>query len=66
MDEKRIPIEEFEGRGETLHDALEDAAGKAIAKSAANIGKEYVVLYHLVTVSNPRISEHKVKLGGTA
>ena len=42
------------------------STSQAIAKSAANIGKEYVVLYHLVTVSNPRISEHKVKLGGTA
>jgi hypothetical protein len=62
--EKR-PIEEFDGFGKTLEEALENAASKAIEKSAANDGKEYVVLHHLVTVSNPRISEHKIKIGGS-
>lgn len=61
--EKR-PIEEFDGIGETFAEALEDAASKAIEKNVANDGKEYVVLHHLVTVSNPRISEHKIKIGG--
>jgi len=45
--------------------ALEDAAGKAVEKDVANVGKEYVVLHHIVTVSNPRISEHKISLGGS-
>lgn len=63
-EESRQPIETFEGRGETLADALEDAAGKAVAKNVANVGKEYVVLQHIVTVSNPRISEHKIVLAG--
>ena len=61
--EKR-PIEEIDGFGETFAEALEDAARKAIDKNIANDGKEYVVLHHLVTVSNPRISEHKIKIGG--
>jgi hypothetical protein len=64
--EKRAPIEEFDGRGETFDEALADAAQKAIGKNVANDGKEYVVLHHLVTVSNPRISEHRIKLGGSA
>ncbi len=61
--EKR-PIEEFDGYGETFAEALDDAAKNAIEKDVANDGKEYVVLHHIVTVSNPRISEHKIKLGG--
>lgn len=61
--EKR-PIEEFDGYGETFAEALDDAARKAVAKNIANDGKQYVVLHHLVTVSNPRISEHVIKLGG--
>ncbi len=65
MGDKRSPIEEFDGCGETFADALQDAAEKVIAKSSANDGKEYVVLHHIVTVSNPRISEHKIKLGGS-
>ena len=52
----------IEGRGETLREALEDAATKAIGKNVANDGKEYVIVSHTVTVSNPRISEHKVTL----
>ncbi|HET8742766.1 MAG TPA: hypothetical protein VFM41_09100 [Gaiella sp.] len=63
--ESRNPIEEFDGRGETFDDALEDAARKVIDENVANDGKEYVVLHHIVTVSNPRISEHKIKLGGS-
>ncbi len=63
--ESRNPIEEFDGRGETFDDALEDAARKVIDKNVANDGREYVVLHHIVTVSNPRISEHKIKLGGS-
>jgi hypothetical protein len=62
--ESRRPIETFDGMGETFAEALEDAAGKAVEKDVANVGKEYVVLHHIVTVSNPRISEHKIKLGG--
>ena len=64
VNESRRPLETFEGTGETLHDALEDAATKAIGKDIANDGKEYVILSHTVTVSNPRISEHKVTLAG--
>lgn len=63
-EESRQPIETFEGRGETLADALEDAAGRAVAKNVANVGKEYVVVQHIVTVSNPRISEHMIVLAG--
>jgi hypothetical protein len=66
MEDSRKPIEMFAGSGETLVDALEDAASKAVEKNVANVGKEYVVLQHLVTVSNPRISEHKIVLGGNA
>ena len=62
MEGKRRPIETIEGRGESLLDALQDAADKAVAANAANVGKEYVVLYHVVTVDNPRISEHKITL----
>jgi hypothetical protein len=65
VNEDLRPIETFEGAGETLADALEDAARKAITKNVANDGKQYVVLHHLVTVSNPRISEHKITLGGS-
>jgi hypothetical protein len=61
----RRPIEMVEGSGETLRDALEDAAARAVEKNVANVGKEYVVLQHTVTVSNPRISEHKVVLGAS-
>ena len=64
MNQSRRPIETFDGVGESFHDALEDAAGKAVEKDVANVGKEYVVLHHIVTVSNPRISEHKITLGG--
>lgn len=64
MGEERKPIDTYDGSGETLVDALDDAARKAIAANVANDGKEFVVLHHLVTVSNPRISEHKVVLGG--
>lgn len=65
MNQSGRPIETFDGRGDTFADALEDAAGKAVEKDVANVGKEYVVLHHLVTVSNPRISEHKITLGGS-
>ncbi|HET6682333.1 MAG TPA: hypothetical protein VFG75_01445 [Gaiella sp.] len=65
-EESRQPIETFEGRGETVADALEDAATKAVAKNVMNVGKEYVVVQHIVTVSNPRISEHKIVLAGGA
>jgi hypothetical protein len=64
LSDNRRPIETFEGRGETLAEALEDAATRAVEKDLANVGKQYVVLYHLVTVSNPRISEHVIGLGG--
>jgi hypothetical protein len=60
----KVPIHEIEGCGETFEEALENAAAK-ITLNDENIGKEYVVLHHLVTVSNPRISEHKIKLGGS-
>jgi len=59
------PIDTFDGRGDTFAEALEDAAGKAVEKDVANVGKEYVVLHHIVTISNPRISEHKITLGGS-
>ena len=62
MNDSRRPLEMIEGRGETLREALEDAATKAIGKNVANDGKEYVIVSHTVTVSNPRISEHKVTL----
>lgn len=62
--EKKFPIEEFDGIGRTFDEALADAAQKAINRNVANDGKEYVVLHHIVTVSNPRISEHRIKLGG--
>ena len=65
MNESRRPIETFDGVGESFHDALEDPAGKAVEKDVANVGKEYVVLHHIVTISNPRISEHKITLGGS-
>ena len=65
MNQSGRPIETFDGRGDTFADALEDAAGKAVEKDVANVGKEYVVLHHIVTVSNPRISEHKISLGGS-
>jgi len=65
VNQSRRPIETFDGVGESFVDALEDAAGKAVEKDVANVGKEYVVLHHIVTVSNPRISEHKISLGGS-
>ncbi len=65
MGESRMPIEEFEGRGDSFEKALEDAARQAIDRNVMNDGKQYVVLHHIVTVSNPRISEHVIKLGGT-
>ena len=55
MSETRRPLEMFEGKGDTLHDALENAANQAIEKNIANDGKEYVIVSHTVTVSNPRI-----------
>ena len=64
MNESRVPLETYEGRGETLAEALEDAAVKAIDKNVANVGREYVIVQHIVTVSNPRISEHKVTVAG--
>lgn len=60
------PIERFEGTGETFEDACEDAANRAVTTSAANDGKQFVVLHHLVNVSNPRIRSHSVVLGATA
>ncbi len=63
MAKHRAEIEIFNGHGRTLTAALNDAARAAITKDRANVGKEYVVLAHVVTVSNPRISEHKVVLG---
>jgi hypothetical protein len=62
MNEDDQPLERFEGRGKTLEEALEKAAEEAIRKNVANDGKQYVVLYHLVKVSNPRISEHLIAL----
>ena len=57
MNDSRVPLETYEGRGETLAEALEDAAAKAINKDIANVGREYIIVQHIVTVSNPRISE---------
>jgi hypothetical protein len=65
VNQSRRPIETFDGVGESFVDALEDAAGKAVEKDVANVGKEYVVLHHIVTISNPRISEHTSTLGGS-
>ena len=65
MNQSGRPIDTFDGRGDTFAEALEDAAGKAVEKDVTNVGKEYVVLHHIVTVSNPRISEHKISLGGS-
>ena len=64
MSDDQRELEIWEGKGETLHDALEDAARQAIGKSIANDGRQYVIVQHVVTVSNPRISEHKVTLAG--
>lgn len=64
MKEGDQPLDTFEGRGESLEKALEDAARKAIGKNIANDGKQYVVVSYLVKVSNPRISEHMITLAG--
>lgn len=50
----------YEGIGPTLDAAFEDAANNAVADSADNVGKEFDVVRHYVTVSNPRISQHRV------
>ncbi len=50
----------YEGVGPTLDAALADAANSAVADSVDNVGREFDVVRHYVTVSNPRISEHRV------
>ncbi len=59
------PLRAYEGRGKTLDEAFVDAASKALDDDyERNRGREFLVLRHIVTVDNPRISEHKVDIGG--
>jgi len=63
--EPKEPLRTYEGRGETLDEAFVDAASKALDDDRQrNLGRQFVVLRHVVTVDNPRISEHKVDIGG--
>lgn len=50
----------YEGIGRTLDEAFQNVADNAVADSVDNIGKEFDVVRHFVTVANPRIREHKV------
>lgn len=63
--EPKEPLRTYEGRGETLDEALVDAAGKALDDDFdRNRGREFIVVRHVVTVDNPRISEHRIDIGG--
>ncbi len=63
--EPKEPLRTYEGCGETLDEAFVDAARKALADdSERNLGRQFVVIRHVVTIDNPRISEHKVDIGG--
>lgn len=56
----------FEGVGETLADALQDAAEHAVAADReANVGREFELVRITVTVDNPRISQHRVVINPT-
>jgi hypothetical protein len=50
----------YQGVGRTLDEAFEDVANNAVADSVGNVGKEFDVVRWVVTVDNPRISQHKV------
>lgn len=55
----------YEGCGKTEDLALIDAATKALdADYERNLGREFQIVEHYVTIENPRISEHRVKLNG--
>lgn len=59
------PLRSYDGRGETLEEALTDAASQAIHDDIKrNRGREFVIVRHVVTVENPRISEHRITLDG--
>jgi len=63
--EPQEPLKSYEGRGETLDEAFLDAARKALDDDRdRNVGRQFVVIRHVVTVDNPRISEHRVAIGG--
>jgi len=69
MSEAVMPNDEepqiFQGVGETIDKALEDAATKALDRDRVrNLGREFQIVRHLVTVENPRISEHRIDIGG--
>lgn len=55
----------YVGRGETLEQAFEDAAVRAIEDSRENAGRQFEVVRWVVTVDNPRISEHKVTINAS-
>lgn len=56
----------FEGVGETLADALQDAAERAVAADYdGNVGRDFELVRITVTVDNPRISQHRVVINPT-
>ena len=59
-------VQVFEGRGETLDEAFESAAKKALDMDRERyLGKEFQVVRHVVIIDNPRIREHKIAIGVT-
>lgn len=52
----------YTGTGETMKDALQDAAEQAVADSRDDVGVEFDIVRHIVVVDNPRISQHKVTI----
>jgi hypothetical protein len=50
----------YEGVGRTLDEAFQNVADNAVADSADNIGKDFEVVRYVVTIDNPRISQHRV------
>jgi hypothetical protein len=58
------PLKVYEGRGETIGEALEGAAARALTDDRdGNLGAEFAILRHVVRVENPRISEHIITIG---
>jgi ADP-ribose pyrophosphatase YjhB (NUDIX family) len=55
----------YVGVGGTLEEAFENAATAAVRESRENVGRRFEVVRWVVTVDNPRISEHKVTISGT-
>lgn len=55
----------YEGTGETLEEAFQDAANRAVADSGDNVGRDFEVVRYVVTVANPRISQHRVVINET-